>query len=243
LDCFLTVRILNAPSEFEPGELSSRELPPLFAFSIRLIQRTKTCTNEQMNSASQNFAHHLAVLRERMLHPSDYEGAVHYFLEEFAGDAVFVTASNPERMPQLVAVLRTVLSQMIGGQADLEGVLVSHLREHRFVHGNARTNGRIVLFFYFQDEDKGILMLIPGVRNEGEVRVFRCAEECRIRSEIDRICRVLSKIWRTEGIRSRSPLPLPEDLLRGDSPGNQGERIGVGRFGGSAATVLESRWI
>ena len=128
---------------------------------------------ERMNSASQNFAHHLAVLRERMLHPTDYEGAVHYFLEEFAGDAAFVTASNPEQMPQLVTVLGQVLSKMIGGRVELEAPLVSHLREHRFVHGNARTNGRVVLFFYFQDEDKGMLMLIPGVRSEGEVARFQ----------------------------------------------------------------------
>src|SRR5689334_2861785 len=68
-----------------------------------LIQPARTCTYHQMNSASQNFPHHLAVLRERVLHPTDYELAVHYFLEEFAGDADFVTASNPEQMPQLVA--------------------------------------------------------------------------------------------------------------------------------------------
>jgi len=38
-----------------------------------------------MNSASQDFPFHLGVLRERMLHPTDYETAVSYFLEEFAG--------------------------------------------------------------------------------------------------------------------------------------------------------------
>jgi hypothetical protein len=43
-----------------------------------------------MNSASQNFPHHLGVLRQRMLHPTDYELAVNYFLEEFAGDMAFV---------------------------------------------------------------------------------------------------------------------------------------------------------
>ena len=36
-----------------------------------------------MNSASQDFPKHLGVLRERMLHPTDYEKAVYYFLEEF----------------------------------------------------------------------------------------------------------------------------------------------------------------
>jgi hypothetical protein len=34
-----------------------------------------------MNSASQNFPHHLSVLRERMLHPTAYETAVRYFLD------------------------------------------------------------------------------------------------------------------------------------------------------------------
>jgi hypothetical protein len=69
-----------------------------------------------MNAASQNFPHHLGVLRERMLHPTDYETAVSYFLEEFAGDTAFVRASDREQMPHLV----------------------SYLRAHRFVHGNAR---------------------------------------------------------------------------------------------------------
>ena len=62
-----------------------------------------------MNSASQNFPHHLGALRERMLHPTDYELAVNYFLEEFAGDMAFVRGSEPEQMPHLVAVLNIVV--------------------------------------------------------------------------------------------------------------------------------------
>jgi hypothetical protein len=49
-----------------------------------------------MNSASQNFPHHLSILRERMLHPTDYELAVHYFLEEFVGHAEFHLANARE---------------------------------------------------------------------------------------------------------------------------------------------------
>jgi hypothetical protein len=125
-----------------------------------------------MNSASQNFPHHLGVLRERMLHPTDYELAVNYFLDEFAGDIAFVKASDPEQMPHLVAVLRTVVSNAIGRRVDVEEALVSHLREHRFVHGNGRADGRVMLFFYFQDIDTGIVMLIPGLRGEMEVARF-----------------------------------------------------------------------
>jgi hypothetical protein len=51
-----------------------------------------------MNSASQNFPYHLDVLRERMLHPTDYELAVNYFLEEFAGDLAFVRGSESQAL-------------------------------------------------------------------------------------------------------------------------------------------------
>lgn len=126
-----------------------------------------------MNSASQDFPRHLGVLREKMLHPTDYEAAVYYFLQEFAGDKEFVRASAPEKMPHLVAVLGDIVSKALGKKTKLDGVLVSHLREHRFIHGNAQADGRIILFFYFQDADTGMIMLIPGVRGEGDVMRFR----------------------------------------------------------------------
>jgi hypothetical protein len=125
-----------------------------------------------MNSASQNFPHHLGVLRDRMLHPTDYELAVNYFLEEFAGDAAFVRASDREQKPHLVAVLGQVVSKALGRAVKLEGALVSYLREHKFVHGNAQADGRIVLFFYFEEADTGLAMIIPGIRGQGEMARF-----------------------------------------------------------------------
>ncbi|PWU15411.1 MAG: hypothetical protein C5B50_15490 [Verrucomicrobia bacterium] len=107
-----------------------------------------------------------------MMHPTDYERAVYYFLEEFAGDKEFVSASDCEKMPHLVAALDKVVSQMLGGALRLEGPLVSYLREHRFVHGNAKADGRIVLFFYSEDADTGMLMIIPGIRGEGDMARF-----------------------------------------------------------------------
>src|SRR5260370_10446604 len=101
-----------------------------------------------MNSASRNFPHHLGMLRERMLHPTDYELAVNYFLEEFAGDVAFVRGSEPEQMPHLVAVLNIVVSKAMGRHVAVENTLLSYLRAHRVVHGNAQAGGRIVLYFY-----------------------------------------------------------------------------------------------
>ncbi|HZV36507.1 MAG TPA: hypothetical protein VFB72_18160 [Verrucomicrobiae bacterium] len=129
-----------------------------------------------MNSASENFPHHLGVLRERLLHPTDYEQAVYYFMEEFCGDSAFVKASDREHMPHLVAVLSHVVSKSLGKKVELEGTLVSYLREHRFVHGNAQVDGRVVLFFYFQDDDVGMTMIIPGVRGQGDLARFRMGE-------------------------------------------------------------------
>jgi hypothetical protein len=128
-----------------------------------------------MNSASQDFPRHLGELRQRMLHPTDFEKAVYYFLEEFAGDSAFVRASDVDALPHLVAVLTQVVSKTIGHPVEIEGALVSNLRAHRFVHGNARADGRIVLFFYFEEADTGMLMLIPGVRGEGDVARFHIA--------------------------------------------------------------------
>jgi len=34
------------------------------------------------------------------------------------------------------------------------------------------TDGRVVLFFYFDDADTGLLMLIPGIRGQMEVARF-----------------------------------------------------------------------
>lgn len=106
------------------------------------------------------------------MHPTDYELAVNYFFEEFAGDATFVRASDREQMPHLVAVLGQVVSKALGKTVKLEGALVSYLREHKFVHGNAQADGRIVLFFYFEEADTGMVMIIPGIRGQGEMARF-----------------------------------------------------------------------
>jgi hypothetical protein len=150
-----------------------------FALSVRrkLAQHAPTRFNRasRMNSASQDFPFHLGVLRERMLHPTAYEKAFSYFLEEFAGDAAFVRASDPEQMPHVISVLAKVVSKAVERAVELEGAFVSYLRAHRFVHGNARAAGRIVLFFYFEEADTGMVMLIPGVHGEAEIARFKLA--------------------------------------------------------------------
>ena len=129
-----------------------------------------------MNTASRNLPHHLGVLRERMVHPTDYELALNYFLEEFAGDPAFVNASEPDDAPHLLAVLAHVASKALERKVAFDEAKLFQLREHRFYHGNAAVAGRVMLFFYFRDADTGIAALIPGVRGAMEVARFRLTE-------------------------------------------------------------------
>jgi hypothetical protein len=126
-----------------------------------------------MNTASQNLPHHPGILRERMLHPTDYELAVNYFLEEFAGDVPFLNQSEPDDALPLLAIVRHVASRAMSGQVVFDELKVFLLRAHQFHHGNAVLSGRVILFFYFQEVDTGIAALIPGVRGAMEVARFR----------------------------------------------------------------------
>jgi hypothetical protein len=126
-----------------------------------------------MNSASQDFPGHLAGLCQRMLHPTDYEGAVTYFLEEFAGDLEFIRRSESEAIPTLTTVLDRIIGKMLPAPARLERPAVFRLAGHPFLHGNAVVQEHALLFFYFPDINTGIAALIPGRAGGMEVSRFQ----------------------------------------------------------------------
>jgi hypothetical protein len=125
-----------------------------------------------VNTASQDLPHHLGILRERMLHPTDYELALNYFLEEFAGDVKFLNDSEPDDAPHLLAVLAHVAGKALGEQVAFDETKLFLLREHGFYHGNASVAGHVLLFFYFEAADKGIAALIPGMTGAMDVARF-----------------------------------------------------------------------
>jgi hypothetical protein len=126
-----------------------------------------------MNTASQNLPHHLGLLREKLQHPTDYEKAVYYFLEEFAGDIGFVGQSLSKEAPHLVAVLSHVARKALGGAARVEQARVFYLPEFGFYHGNAPVDGRIALFFYFEEVDAGAVAFMLGAGPETQMARFR----------------------------------------------------------------------
>jgi len=128
-----------------------------------------------VNSASQNLTLHLGVLQEKLQHATDYELALTYFLEEFAGDAAFHQRSEPEPAPHLLALLGRVTARALGAPASLEQFRAFRLAEFGFHHGAAKVADRAVVFLFFESVDTGLMALIPGIKGQMEVARFRLA--------------------------------------------------------------------
>ena len=126
-----------------------------------------------MNTASQDLAHHLSLLQQKLEHATDYDQALYYFLEEFAGDAEFIKQCDPEEAPHLIAVLTKAANKALDKSASLEQARAFRLAQFGFTHGNAAVAGRVLLFFYFDSLKTGLMALIPGVKGAAEVARFR----------------------------------------------------------------------
>jgi ribosomal protein L34 len=125
-----------------------------------------------MNNASKDLPHHLSVLLERLQHPTDYEKALHYFLEEFAGDADFVMNGDVVQTPVLYAVIRQIIKGASGQMRTFLPAKVFRMHGHGFHHGSGSVEGRAVLYFHFESVNKGLAAIIPGYNGPVDVARF-----------------------------------------------------------------------
>ena len=80
---------------------------------------------------------------------------------------------EPEEALNLVGVLTKVAGKSLGQPVALEHQRIMRLSQFKFTHGNAAVAGRVLLFFYFEELDTGLMALIPGVQGGTEVARFR----------------------------------------------------------------------
>jgi hypothetical protein len=125
-----------------------------------------------VNTASSDLPHHLRILLERLQHPTDYEKAFHYFIEEFGGDREFIGMGEPEKLPLLVKVMEVIASKMLSKDAPVERLRLSAVPGHGFHHGSAAVDGRAVVVFYFESANQGLMVMIPGARGAAEFARF-----------------------------------------------------------------------
>ena len=130
-----------------------------------------------MNNASQDLPLHLGVLLAKLQHPTDYEKAFYYFIEEFGSDKRFIALGIPEEPPHLLAIAQHIAGKALGKTVGLEKTRISHVPEHRFHHGSASVDGRAVILLYFEAVNTGLLAIIPGVRGAAEFARFRLPSE------------------------------------------------------------------
>jgi hypothetical protein len=140
---------------------------------LELALARANCHHCPVNTASQDLPRHLDLLQQKLQHATDYELALAYFLEEFAGDAEFMRQCEPDEAPHLLAVLGHVAAKALGKPATLEQFRAFGLPRAGFYHGSAAAAGRVLLFFYFESADTGLMALIPGLKGGTEVARFR----------------------------------------------------------------------
>lgn len=126
-----------------------------------------------MNSASQDLPKHLAELRTRLTHPTDYEHAFSYFLEEFGGDKDFIAMGLVDKAPGLTAVMEKIATQALGKPVKIQQAHISRVPKAAFLHGSASLGDRAAIVFYFEEINTGLMAIMPGVRGQAEMARFK----------------------------------------------------------------------
>jgi hypothetical protein len=112
-----------------------------------------------MNTASQDLEKHLETLKNKLNHPTDYERALAYFLEEFAGDIGFHQQGDKDDAPHLHSLLGMITSKMLQRTAQVEDFGACYLPGHGFFHGRANVDEDFLIFFYFEGINRGLVTL------------------------------------------------------------------------------------
>jgi hypothetical protein len=87
-----------------------------------------------MNTASSDLSKHLQVLKDRLLHPTDYEKAFHYFIEEFGGDVKFIQMGQPQPLPMLTPIIDRIACAALGKTVKVDRLKLSSVPGHAFHH-------------------------------------------------------------------------------------------------------------
>lgn len=113
-----------------------------------------------MNTASQDLDKHLNILKDRLTHPTDYELALPYFLEEFAGDLGFHGQGEDDEAAHLRVVLGFIVSKMLDRTIATGYFRAFYLPAHGFFHGRLNVEAAYLIFFYFERANIGLAALM-----------------------------------------------------------------------------------
>ena len=105
----------------------------------------------------------LAVLKDKLVHASQFTDVINYFFDHFGENAEFIGLGEATRHPFLEGVLAEVGRQMFGNNVAIMDMLLTRLPEQHFIHGGGTLNGRVATVLYFEDIAVGLAAVAsPG---------------------------------------------------------------------------------
>jgi hypothetical protein len=116
----------------------------------------------------------LGTLKAKLVEADQFAKVWEFFLDHFGEKEEFIALGERLRRH---AFLEAVFGQ-IGRQLFrceevlLENILLTHLPEHRFVHGGCTINGHLANVLYFEDLQMGVMSVVVSV-SPSDMRMIR----------------------------------------------------------------------
>ncbi|MFH0943966.1 MAG: hypothetical protein V2A76_02110 [Planctomycetota bacterium] len=111
-------------------------------------------------------------LKRMVVHDRELKPVMEYFFVHFAGDPEIYTGGVPWRDPVLATVFESAARQILGSAVELCGLTLTHLPEHRLVHGSMSLGGAWAAAIFFDDVKTGVMAMITDLE-QAEVRHIR----------------------------------------------------------------------
>jgi hypothetical protein len=114
----------------------------------------------------------LTVLKDKLVHATQFTDVINYFFDHFGEDAEFIGLGEATRHAFLESVLAEVGRQMFGNQVAIMDLLLTRLPERHFIHGGGTLNGRVVTVLYFEDVAVGLVAVASPSSKETKLARF-----------------------------------------------------------------------
>jgi hypothetical protein len=114
----------------------------------------------------------LAVLKDKLVHATQFTEVINYFFDQFGEDPEFIGLGEATRHTFLESVLAEVGRQMFGSQTAIMDMLLTRLPEKHFIHGGGILNGRVATVLYFEDVAVGLVAVASPISKETKLARF-----------------------------------------------------------------------
>lgn len=111
----------------------------------------------------------LALLEQKLLHPTDWDQAITYFFDHFATEKAFIGMSRKTHQPIIVTMMGELGKQLFHKRAvAIMDPTVFKVKEFNMLHGTCLMEGRLITFVYLMNAHKGIFSVANLATNKME---------------------------------------------------------------------------